>query len=75
MFRVVFLAFFGAPARRTQPPAHGAPRCRHGARTTPHDAPGVMTLPLWVLALLAMAIGVCFTCSHHGGGVRGARAG
>jgi NADH-quinone oxidoreductase subunit L len=55
MFRVVFLAFFAAPhAPRV---AH---RASHHARD-PHDAPGVMTLPLWVLAVIAMAIGVYFT--------------
>jgi NADH-quinone oxidoreductase subunit L len=42
MFRVVFIAFFGAPA--------------HGGHA--HDAPAVMTVPLWILAALAMVIGI-----------------
>jgi NADH-quinone oxidoreductase subunit L len=54
MFRVVFIAFFGSPAA-----AHaGGPGDAHAAGAHAHDAPWVMTLPLWVLALLAMAIGV-----------------
>jgi len=55
MFRVVFIAFFGAPAAG----AHaGGPGGAHGAGAHAHDAPWIMTLPLWVLALLAIAIGV-----------------
>jgi len=55
MFRVVFIAFFGAPAAE----AHaGGPGGAHGAGAHAHDAPWIMTLPLWVLALLAIAIGV-----------------
>ncbi len=64
MFRVVFLAFFGtgdtaAVGHRSSDIDHG------GAR--PHDAPFAMTGPLWVLALLAMAIGLYFTIHppHH----------
>jgi NADH-quinone oxidoreductase subunit L len=55
MFRVVFLAFFAA---------HSAPRDPHHA---PHDAPLAMTGPLWVLALLALGIGLFFTIQppHH----------
>ena len=49
MFRVVFLAFFG-PA-----PAHDA---------HPHDPPVTMSLPLWILALLSMAVGIYFTFVH-----------
>jgi NADH-quinone oxidoreductase subunit L len=60
MFRVVFLAFFAAP--RT---SHLAPRTSHLAPPTshlaPHDAPAMMTLPLWLLAAIAMAIGLYFT--------------
>ena len=52
MFRVVFLAFFGA---------HPAHRDSHIAHRDPHDAPAVMTLPLWVLAIIAMGIGIYFT--------------
>jgi NADH-quinone oxidoreductase subunit L len=61
MFRVVFLVFFGTPA----PVAaaghdHGS---GHGGGHA-HDAPPVMTLPLWILALIAMAIGLYFTIHH-----------
>ena len=52
MFRVVFLAFFGSrkpEAGSGQPAAHA------------HDAPFAMTGPLWVLALLALTIGIYFT--------------
>jgi NADH-quinone oxidoreductase subunit L len=57
MMRVVFLAFFGTE------PAH-APAAAddgHHGHGPAHDAPAVMTLPLWVLAMLALAIGVYFT--------------
>jgi NADH-quinone oxidoreductase subunit L len=55
MFRVVFIVFFGAPAAA----AHaGGPGDAHAAGGHAHDAPWVMTLPLWVLALLAIAVGV-----------------
>ncbi len=56
MFRVVFIAFLGAPAA---PGGHGA----HGGAHA-HDAPAIMALPLWILALLAMAIGIWFGVSH-----------
>src|SRR3954469_15142880 len=70
MFRVVFLAFFGAsaighrasdieqPQDSTDTAHHG-----HGAGSAAHahDAPFVMTGPLWLLALIAMAIGIYFT--------------
>jgi NADH-quinone oxidoreductase subunit L len=56
MFRVVFIAFLGAPAA---PAGHGA----HGEAHA-HDAPAIMALPLWILALLAMAIGIWFGVSH-----------
>jgi NADH-quinone oxidoreductase subunit L len=52
MFRVVFLAFYGTP------PAHP----HHGAH--PHDPPAAMALPLWILALLSMAVGIYFTFTH-----------
>jgi len=55
MFRVVFIVFFGALAAA----AHaGGPGDAHAAGGHAHDAPWVMTLPLWVLALLAIAVGV-----------------
>jgi NADH-quinone oxidoreductase subunit L len=50
MFRVVFLAFFAAPAA-----AHDA---SHAPGAHAHDPPAVMLLPLWTLTLLATAIGV-----------------
>jgi NADH-quinone oxidoreductase subunit L len=56
MFRVVFIAFLGAPAA---PAGHGA----HGEAHA-HDAPATMALPLWILALLAVAIGIWFGVSH-----------
>src|SRR3954469_19686246 len=70
MFRVVFLAFWGSsdiahrisdieqPQDSTDTAHHG-----HGAgsRAHAHDAPFVMTGPLWLLALIAMAIGIYFT--------------
>jgi NADH-quinone oxidoreductase subunit L len=56
MFRVVFVAFFGAPAHAG--PGHG------GAGHPAHDAPAVMTIPLWILAVLAMTLGVGFAVTH-----------
>jgi NADH-quinone oxidoreductase subunit L len=56
MFRVVFIAFWGD--------SHGAP-AGHGAHAAhPHDAPAVMTLPLWLLAALSVGIGIFFV-RHH----------
>ena len=52
MFRVVFIAFFGAPARAD----HGGHDAAHGGHA--HDAPAIMTGPLWILAALAMVIGL-----------------
>ena len=52
MFRVVFIAFFGAPARA----GHGGHDAAHGGHA--HDAPAIMTGPLWILAALAMVIGL-----------------
>jgi len=40
---------------------HGA---AHGAAHHPHDPPAPMLLPLWVLALLSMAVGVYYTFAH-----------
>jgi NADH-quinone oxidoreductase subunit L len=76
MFRVVFLAFFGAPRASHLPPlaSHLAPptsrldstdTAHHGhgvgSRAHAHDAPLPMTGPLWVLAAGAMAIGLYVT--------------
>ena len=67
MFRVVFIAFFAgpAPARHAaaRPAARGAGHGDgHGAHR--HDPPAVMALPLWLLALLSVAIGVSFALHH-----------
>jgi NADH-quinone oxidoreductase subunit L len=65
MFRVVFIAFFGDPAAPA-PLAHGGhggPDVHGGGHL--HDAPAVMTGPLWLLAVLSVGIGVYFTV-HHG---------
>ncbi len=58
MFRVVFLAFFG-PSNH---PGSEDPGLRGPSH--PHDAPAVMSGPLWVLALIAVGLGVGFTVSH-----------
>ena len=55
MFRVVFLVFF---AHRESHSAHPA---SHIAHRDPHDAPFAMTGPLWVLAAIAVGLGVYFT--------------
>jgi NADH-quinone oxidoreductase subunit L len=56
MFRVVFIAFFGRP--------HAADH--------PHDAPALMTVPLWVLAVLTVGVGLVLAFrggdEHHGPG-------
>jgi len=57
MFRVVFLAFFGQPAV-----AHGGGH-GHGEGHA-HDAPFVMSGPLWLLAILSLVIGVYFTLNR-----------
>jgi len=63
MFRAVFLAFFGtAPSHAPSHAPHPAPS--HPAPSHPHDPPASMSLPLWVLALLSVAIGVYFTFEH-----------
>jgi NADH-quinone oxidoreductase subunit L len=53
MFRVVFITFFGAPAL-----AHDA----HDHHV--HDAPPFMAAPLWILALLAVGVGILFAFWH-----------
>ena len=57
MFRVVFIAFLGAPAVASG--GHGG----HGEAHA-HDAPAIMALPLWILAVLAMGIGIWFSIAH-----------
>jgi NADH-quinone oxidoreductase subunit L len=57
MFRVVFVAFFGAPSRTAA--HHGG----HG-HAEPHDPPLTMRGPLWLLAILSMVIGIG-TLFHH----------
>jgi NADH-quinone oxidoreductase subunit L len=56
MFRVVFVAFFG----------------RAHAGGHPHDAPALMRVPLWILALLTVGIGLWLatrtTGEHHAPG-------
>jgi NADH-quinone oxidoreductase subunit L len=80
MFRVVFLAFFGTPAKVAVAHVHAAavatpPRVAHAAlhneavvegahvNEVPHahEPPATMLLPLWVLALMTMAVGVMST--------------
>src|SRR5437773_440542 len=56
MFRVVFIAFFNAPA-------HAGPGHGH-ATAHAHDAPAVMTIPLWSLPGPAMPSGAAFAVSH-----------
>jgi NADH-quinone oxidoreductase subunit L len=56
MFRVVFLAFYG-PERVAA--GSGGAGSGHA-----HEAPAAMRGPLWVLALLALAIGMYFTVVH-----------
>jgi NADH-quinone oxidoreductase subunit L len=53
MFRVIFIAFGGAPA-----PAHG------GGESHVHDAPPFMALPLWILAVLAVGAGIFLPLVH-----------
>ncbi|MCR4374693.1 MAG: NADH-quinone oxidoreductase subunit L [Acidobacteria bacterium] len=59
MFRVVFLTFFSQETAHAG--GHGA---GHGGHA-PHDAPALMSVPLWVLAGAAMAIGIYFTLNHR----------
>ena len=63
MFRVVFLAFFGpvgaTHASPLQPRHATLPHDRHDPHG-PHDPPMTMALPLWILALLSMAVGIYF---------------
>ncbi|HXJ80508.1 MAG TPA: NADH-quinone oxidoreductase subunit L [Candidatus Methylomirabilis sp.] len=56
MFRVFFITFFGVPAHAGG--VHG-PGEAHA-----HDAPALMTVPLWILAIAAMALGIGFAIAH-----------
>jgi NADH-quinone oxidoreductase subunit L len=60
MFRVVFIAFLGAPAAAAGGhDTHGGAHDGHA-----HDAPAIMTVPLWILAALAMGIGSALAVWH-----------
>src|SRR5262249_56028363 len=48
MFRVVFIAFFGTVSDHGHAGAHA------------HDAPALMTIPLWILAMASMTLGIGF---------------
>lgn len=66
MFRVVFLTFWGpAIGHRSSAIGDSHDTAHHGhgsgGAAHAHDAPFLMTGPLWVLALIAMAIGIYFT--------------
>ena len=74
MFRVVFLAFFRGPAAPLGiPPAHPGNGIGHGGAAHGgaaggghlHDAPAVMSGPLWLLAILSVVIGVDHLLIHH----------
>jgi NADH-quinone oxidoreductase subunit L len=52
MFRVVFIAFFGAASDHSHAGAHA------------HDAPALMTIPLWILAVSSMTLGIGFAIKH-----------
>ena len=60
MFRVVFLAFFGAPSAAVA----GAGTTASAPTRVPHDPPVSMALPLWILALLSTGVGIYFTFVH-----------
>src|SRR6266571_2639460 len=53
VFVVIFIAFGGTPA-----PAHGS------AESHVHDAPPFMALPLWILAALAVGVGIFLPFVH-----------
>jgi NADH-quinone oxidoreductase subunit L len=52
MFRVVFIAFAGTRGNG------------HGSGGHAHDGPLTMSLPLWILAALSMAVGIGFAVKH-----------
>jgi NADH-quinone oxidoreductase subunit L len=59
MLRVVFIAFLGAPA-----PARAGHHADGRHEAHPHDAPIIMGGPLWILAAMAMAIGIGLAVWH-----------
>jgi NADH-quinone oxidoreductase subunit L len=59
MFRVVFIAFFGPG--QPEAPAAGRPADGHDPAGHAHDAPAIMAGPLWILAVMAVGIGLLFT--------------
>jgi NADH-quinone oxidoreductase subunit L len=59
MFRVVFLTFFGT--HDTSAVGHRPSDINRADHAHAHDGPAVMTGPLWVLAAIAVAIGLYFT--------------
>jgi NADH-quinone oxidoreductase subunit L len=63
MMRVVFLAFWGPARADAHAGAHAHADGGHGHGPA-HDAPAVMTLPLWILAALALFVGIYFTFHH-----------
>ena len=65
MFRVVFVAFFGAPAHAENGHGHAPAHVVHGHEAShPHDPPVSMAVPLWILAALALALGIGFAFQH-----------
>jgi NADH-quinone oxidoreductase subunit L len=69
MSRVLLLVFFGTAAVRPAVAAAGfspLPGAGHHAEhgSHEHDPPAPMLLPLWILALLSMAVGIYFTFEH-----------
>ena len=52
MFRVVFIAFFGTASDHGHAGGHA------------HDAPVLMTIPLWILAVSSMTLGIAFAVKH-----------
>jgi NADH-quinone oxidoreductase subunit L len=71
MFRVLILAFFGAPPPAAVHPSFGTAHGSHlvaGSTSdehagAPHDPPLTMRLPLWILAILSTSTGIYFTLS------------
>ena len=66
MFRVVFLAFFAAPAAQPAVAVSGFSPLPSGSHHAEHEShahdPGAsMMLPLWILALLSLAVGIYST--------------